>query len=108
MGALLTVAAPAQAAREIPIGLYNVNDAQGHHSAKETRLYAIRFVLDKPTTIYRFFSGFNIEGVYTNGSGGTAPEEVRTKCQDKRTEAACPGKEFNSQFQAPPASLPVG
>lgn len=102
------VAAPAHAAREIPVGLYNVNDAQGHDSAKENRLYAIRFVLDKPTTIYRFFSGFNVEGVYTNGSGEAAPEEVRTKCQDKRTEAACPGKEFNSQFQAPPASLPGG
>ncbi|HEX3042791.1 MAG TPA: LamG domain-containing protein [Solirubrobacterales bacterium] len=85
-----------------------MNDAQGHDSAKENRLYAIRFVLDKPSTIYRFFSGFNVEGVYTNGSGGIASEEIRTKCQEKRTEAACPGKEFNSQFQAPPASLPGG
>jgi len=104
----LTLAAPAHAARDIPIGLYNVNDAQGHDATKENRLYAIRFVLDKYTTIYRFFSGFNVEGVYTNGSGETAPEDVRTKCQDKRSEATCPGKEFNSQFQAPPASLPGG
>ena len=90
------------------MGLYNVNDAQGHDPSKENRLYAIRFVLDKPATIYRFFSGFNIEGVYTNGSGGIAPEDVRTKCQDKRTEATCPGKEFNAKFQAPPPSLPFG
>lgn len=95
-------------AREIPIGLYSVNDAQGHDAAKENRLYAIRFVLDKPKTIYRFFSGFNLEGVYTDGKGAIAPEDIRTKCQDKRTELSCPGKEFNSKFQAPPASLPVG
>jgi Concanavalin A-like lectin/glucanases superfamily len=105
--ALLVPASPAQAVREIPVGLYNVNDAQTHSPSKENRLYALRFVLDKPATIYRFFSGFNLEGVYTNGSGGMAPEEIRTKCQDKRTEATCPGS-FNSQFQAPPASLPAG
>jgi Concanavalin A-like lectin/glucanases superfamily len=101
-------ASNAHASREIPVGIYNVNDAQGHDATKENRLYAIRFVLDKPATIHRFFSGFNLEGVYTDGKGAAAPEDIRTKCQDKRTEVACPGKEFNSKFQAPPASLPGG
>jgi hypothetical protein len=108
MGLVFAFSSTAKAARDIPIGLYNVNDAQGHDPSKENRLYAIRFVLDKPAAIYRFFSGFNLEGVYTDGSGGIAPEDIRTKCQDKRTEATCPGKEFNSKFQAPPASLPLG
>jgi hypothetical protein len=108
VGALFALPDGATAARDIPIGIYNVNDAQGHHPIKEQRLYAIRFVLDKPKMLYRFFSGFNLEGVYTDGKGTSAPEDIRTKCQDKRTALACPGEEFNSQFQAPPASLPLG
>ncbi len=103
---LATAADNAEAKREIPIGLYNVNDAQGHDTLKENRLYAIRFVLDQPKAVYRFFSGFNLEGVYTTGNGlSSAPEEIRTKCYDKR-EAACPGG--NPKFQPPPATLPVG
>lgn len=93
------------ASREIPIGLYNVNDAQSHDSLAKNRLYAIRFVLDKPKSIYRFFSGFKLDGVYTDGVGAAAPAEIRTKCQDKRV-SPCP--EANASFQAPPESLPKG
>jgi hypothetical protein len=93
------------ASREIPIGLYNVNDAQGHDSLAKNRLYAIRFVLDKPKTIYRFFSGFKLDGVYTDGSGTAAPAEIRTKCLDKRVG---PCSEAKASYQAPPESLPKG
>lgn len=101
--ALLT--SSALAAREIPIGIYNVNDAQGHDALANNRFYAIRFVLDKPTTIYRFFSGFKLDGVYTDGSGAAAPAEIRTKCLDKR---AAPCAEAKASYQAPPESLPKG
>lgn len=107
IGAVLmaTPASSAFAAREIPIGLYNVNDAQGHDSLANNRLYAIRFVLDKPKTIYRFFSGFKLDGVYTDGGGAAAPAEIRSKCLDKRV-SPCP--EANASYQAPPESLPKG
>jgi hypothetical protein len=95
----------ASASREIPIGLYNVNDAQGHDPLAKNRLYAIRFVLDKPKTIYRFFSGFKLDGVYTDGSGIAAPAEIRTKCLDKRVS---PCSEAKASYQAPPVSLPKG
>jgi len=92
-------ASSAFAAREIPIGIYDVNDAQGHDSLANNRLYAIRFVLDEPKTIYRFFSGFKLDGVYTDGGGAAAPVEIRTKCLDKRV-SPCP--EANASFQEPP------
>jgi hypothetical protein len=65
----------AHAARSIPVGMYNVNN-QVMNSGQYT--YAIRFVLDSDTTLYRFFSGFNLEGSdavggrdgYSKGSGG--------------------------------------
>jgi len=94
-------------ARDVPIGLYDVNDAQGHDQLPAERMYAIRFVLDEPETIYRFFSGFNVEGVYTDGSGAAAPSDVRTKCLDKRTVESCPSS-YNASYPAPPASLPRG
>ncbi len=103
--AMAMPASSALAAREIPIGIYNVNDAQGHDALAKNRLYAIRIVLDKPKTIYRFFSGFKLDGVYTDGAGAAAPAEIRTKCQDKRV-SPCP--EANASFQPPPESLPKG
>lgn len=106
-GAVSWPAGAALAAREVPVGLYDVNDAQGHEEAPAERMYAIRFVLDQPATIYRFFSGFNVEGVYTDGSGAAAPSDIRTRCLDKRTRASCP-ESFNASYQAPPASLPRG
>ena len=103
--AMAVLTSSAFAAREIPIGLYDVNDAQGHDSLAKNRLYAIRFVLDKPETIYRFFSGFKLDGVYTDGGGAAAPAEIRTKCQDKRV-SPCP--EAKASYQAPPEALPKG
>ncbi len=107
VGTVSCSAGSALAAREIPVGLYDVNDAQGHEELPAERMYAIRFVVDQPTTVYRFFSGFNLEGVYTDGSGAAAPSEIRTRCLDKRTRASCP-ESFNASYQAPPASLPRG
>jgi hypothetical protein len=49
----------ARAAREIPVGIYNVNN-QVMNSGRY--LYALRFVIDQDTTISRFISGFNLEG----------------------------------------------
>lgn len=67
---------PAGAAREIPVGVYNVNNSaltQG-----PSRIYAIRFVLDRPARIERFYSGMNWEGVYADASGTPAPAEIRS------------------------------
>ena len=98
----------AQASREIPIGIFNVNDAQGHDATKENRLYAIRFVLDKPATIYRFFSGFNLEGVYTDGKGAAAPEDIRTKCRTSAPKSPALGKNSTRNTKRRRASLPGG
>jgi hypothetical protein len=57
------------------VGVANVNN----QSLRSRRyVYAIRFVLDRDTTIRRFFSGFNLEGAariggrphYAHGNGG--------------------------------------
>jgi hypothetical protein len=60
--ALLALAAlpvPASAEREIPVGLANVND----QNLRDGRwLYAIRFVVDRDTTMYRFFSQMKAKG----------------------------------------------
>lgn len=105
--AVLVSASGALAAREVPVGLYDVNNAPGHDVLPAERLYAIRFVVDQPTTVYRFFSGFNLEGVYTDGSGAAAPSDIRTRCLDKRSAVSCP-ESYNASYQAPPASLPEG
>ena len=72
---MILSAAPANAAREIPVGVYNVNNSaltQG-----PSRMYAIRFVLDQPTRLGRFYSGMNWEGVYADAAG-PAPAEIRS------------------------------
>jgi hypothetical protein len=77
---VLLAAAPAHAAREIPVGVYNVNNSaltQG-----PSRIYAIRFVLDRPARLARFYSGMNWEGVYADGSG-PAPAEIRSSALRK-------------------------
>ena len=61
--------------RQIPVGVGWVNN-QVLRSRKW--VYAIRFVLDRNTRMWRFFSGFNLEGLsavggrsgYTDGTGG--------------------------------------
>jgi len=64
LGALCASAAAAHAPsahaqRDIPIGIYNVNN-QVMNSPRY--LYAQRFVIDRDTTLHRFISGFNLEG----------------------------------------------
>jgi hypothetical protein len=59
---VLVAAVPAplaQARRDIPVGMYNVNN-QVMNSSRY--LYALRFVLDRDTALHRFISGFNLEG----------------------------------------------
>ena len=90
----LVSAAPANAAREIPVGVYNVNNSaltQG-----PSRIYAIRFVLDRPTRLARFYSGMNWEGVYADAAG-PAPAEVRS-----------PELRKGYPSPAPPSDLPDG
>ena len=62
--------------RAIPVGVANVNNQV---LTSSRYVYAIRFVLDRPTTLHRFFSGFVLEGTsrlggrprYAHGDGGT-------------------------------------
>lgn len=82
--ACATLAAPltdARAAREIPVGIYNVNNARLQDSPN--RMYAIRFVLDQNQAIYRLWTGFAVEGVYTDDSNVPAPDDVRSNVRDK-------------------------
>lgn len=66
---------PRFSAREIPVGLAYVEN-QVLNSRRY--VYAIRFVLDRDTRLYRFLSGFNVEGSrpvggrrgYAGGTGG--------------------------------------
>lgn len=101
--ALLAVTAfPApHSAREIPIGIYNVNN-QVMNSARY--LYALRFVIDRDTTVHRFISGFTIEGSdymndlqrrglidvnragYADGSGGRIEARLVAIAPDGRPE----------------------
>jgi hypothetical protein len=58
----LAAAAPAplaHARRDIPVGMYNINN-QVMNSSRY--LYALRFVVDRDTSLHRFISGFNLEG----------------------------------------------
>ena len=72
----MLLAGPASADKDIPIGMYNVNN-QVMNSGKY--VYAIRFVPYQDQALYRFFSGFNLEGSdfaggrdgYAQGNGGT-------------------------------------
>lgn len=76
LAALVLAAPQAHAARQIPIGMSNVAN-QVMNSGRYA--YAIRFVPDRNTRLYRFFSGFNLEGSdavdgdgasYARGDGG--------------------------------------
>jgi hypothetical protein len=73
---VLALPAPALAAREVPVGLANVND----QNLRDSRwLYAMRFVVDRDTTMYRFFSQMKAKGA-------TWDEHPGEKCT-----AAAPG-----------------
>jgi hypothetical protein len=68
--ALILQPSSALAAREVPVGLANVND----QNLRDSRwLYAIRFVVDRDTTMYRFFSQMKAKGA-------TWDEHTGTKC----------------------------
>jgi hypothetical protein len=105
-------------ARQIPIGIYNVNDAQGRPTVTEpaeARMYAIRFVLDTTTTLYRFFSGFNLEGVYSNDKNALAPQLIRTMCTNKKVKGDPDGPEGpencesgDERYESTPKPLPEG
>src|SRR3954447_746667 len=85
--ALLAVAGFAadssSAYRGVPVGIYNVNN-QVMNSPEY--VYAIRFVIDEDTSMYRFISGFNLEGSrrvggrsdYAGGNGGRVLAQLVT------------------------------
>lgn len=95
LAAFAAGAGEAHAARDIPVGIYNVNNSgmtQG-----PSRIYAIRFVLDRPSRIFRFYSGMNWEGVYADPSGTPAPDEIRSSVLRK-----------GDPSPPPPPDLPAG
>jgi hypothetical protein len=79
--AVAALTSPAVAARDIPIGVYNLNGSRSQDGPN--RIWAMRFVLDHDAVVTRVFSGFNMEGVYTDAAGNPAPLELRTKLRDK-------------------------
>jgi hypothetical protein len=85
LGGLMLVASviaqPASAARDIPIGVHNLNGARNQDGPN--RIWAMRFVIDHDAKIDRLFTGFNMEGVYTDHSNNPAPVELRTRQIDK-------------------------
>jgi hypothetical protein len=76
-------ASSAVAYRGAPVAMYNVNNQVMNSSGYS---YAVRFVPDTTTTLYRFFSGFNLEGStlvggrtgYAHGTGGTIDARLVT------------------------------
>jgi hypothetical protein len=92
---VLLGASPADAKRALPVGIYNVNNSaltQG-----PSRIYAMRFVLDRPATIHRLYSGMNWEGVYADELNQAAPVEIRSSALNKGYPSP-----------PPPANLPAG
>ena len=59
LSALLLLPAGAFAGRDVPVGMANTNDQNLRNSHW---LYSIRFVLDRDTTMYRFFSQMKAKG----------------------------------------------
>ena len=69
LSALLLVPAGAFGwAWDVPVGMANTNDQNLRNSHW---LYAIRFVLDRDTTMYRFFSQMKAKGANWDEHGGT-------------------------------------
>jgi hypothetical protein len=65
--AVLALPGGALAAREIPVGITNVND---QNLRDPSWLYAIRFVVDRDTTLYRFISAFKAKGASWDENAG--------------------------------------
>ena len=85
--------------RDIPVGQWGVGNSP---IRANNDLLAIRFVIDTPTTMYRFIAPFNLEGVYTDEANAPAPTEIRSRCREK-TAASCEGN--NAGYPPPPAGL---
>jgi hypothetical protein len=96
--AALAVPATAQAKRDVPIGLH---ETANNPIRSDKDQLAIRFVLDEPTTMFRFISAFNLEGVYTDEAGRPAPREIRSRVVDKRSAPRSEGG--NPEFPGPTA-----
>jgi hypothetical protein len=79
--AFAAMPSPAVAARDIPIGVYNLNGARSQDGVN--RIWAMRFVLDRDARVERLFTGFNMEGVYTDPFGRPAPVELRSLVLNK-------------------------
>ena len=90
-----SAAPPAFAARDIPVGVYNLNGARSQDG--QHRIWAMRFVLDRDASVDRLFTGFNLEGVYTDPANQPAPVELRTRVLNKGYGAP-----------AAPTNLPAG
>ena len=74
---LLALPGSAWAAREVPVGLANVND----QNLRDSRwLYAIRFVVDNDTTMYRFFSQMKSKGANWDEHSGTTCSAAGSGC----------------------------
>ena len=71
LAVMLLVPAGAGAAREIPVGMSNTADQNLRNSQW---LYAIRFVLDRDTTMYRFFSQMKAKGAPWDEHGVTCSQ----------------------------------
>jgi hypothetical protein len=95
--ALWALPSPAHAARDIPVGVgvYNLHGARSQDGLN--RIWAMRFVLDRDTHMDRLFTGFNMEGVYTDPFGRPAPVELRSRVLNKGYGAP-----------PPPTNLPSG
>ena len=95
-GAVIGSAAPpAFAARDIPVGVYNLNGARSQDG--QHRIWAMRFVLDRDASVDRLFTGFNLEGIYTDPANQPAPVELRSRVLNKGYGAP-----------AAPTNLPAG
>src|SRR3954451_2778651 len=70
---LWSAAPPANAAREIPVGLAYVGNTT---LQSRSRLVATRFVLDRPTRVYRWWDNMDLGGAdppaVANGTGYAA------------------------------------
>ena len=74
LSALLLLPAGAFAGRDVPVGMANTNDQNLRNS---DWLYSIRFVLDRDTTMYRFFSQMKAKGASWDEHGTSCTGPVR-------------------------------
>ena len=93
MATIGSAAPPAFAARDIPIGVYNLNGARSQDG--QHRIWAMRFVLDR-TRLARFYSGMNWEGIYRTGQPARRPRDPFV------------GARKGYPSPAPPSDLPAG